>query len=144
MTIKIRHTGLVVSNLERALIFWRDIIGFTVERIANESGPHIDAMMGLKGVDLTTVKMSDQSGAIIELLHFKSHPDEEKWMGQPFSTGFTHIALTVDDIDRQCQKLRDFGVQFPAEPQYSPDGLVRVIYCTAPEGILLELVQVIS
>ena len=129
MTIKIRHTGLVVSNLERALIFWRDIIGFTVER---------------KGVDLTTVKMSDHSGAIIELLHFKSHPDEEKWMGQPFSTGFTHIALTVDDIDRQCQKLRDFGVQFPAEPQYSPDGLVRVIYCTAPEGILLELVQVIS
>ena len=142
MITQIRHTGLVVADLERALGFWRDLLGFKVENQINESGPHIDAMMGLQDVRVTTVKMLAPEGGMIELLHFQSHPDNAEWLGKPYSTGFTHIAMTVRNLDFVFKKLSDAGVIFSAPPQYSPDGTVKVIYCRGPEGVLLELVEI--
>jgi catechol 2,3-dioxygenase-like lactoylglutathione lyase family enzyme len=144
MITQIRHTGLVVADLELALSFWRDLLGFKVQKLLEESGPHIDAMMGLKNAEVKTVKLSSPCGGVLELLNFKSHPDTERWLGKPFSTGFTHIALGVSDLDELFNKLKIFGATFPAKPQYSPDGSVKVIYCTGPEGVLLELVEVIG
>lgn len=144
MIKQIRHTGLVVADLQSALRFWRDLLGFSIDRWMYESGPHIDAMMGLNNVEVTTVKMSAPQGGVIELLQFKSHPDLKRWNGKPYSTGFTHLALGVTNLDECYQKLSDAGCTFPAPPQYSPDGTVKVIYCQGPEGVLLELVEVIS
>ena len=141
MITQIRHTGLVVADLEGALRFWRDLLGFKVEMQMDESGAHIDAMMGLKDVRVTTVKMTAPEGGMIELLHFQSHRDSPAWLGQPYSTGFTHIAMTVGNMDMAYKKLTGAGVVFPAPPQYSPDGAVKVIYCKGPEGVLLELVE---
>jgi catechol 2,3-dioxygenase-like lactoylglutathione lyase family enzyme len=143
MITQIRHTGLVVVDLEGALLFWRDLLGFRVEKHMNESGPHIDAMMGLKNVRVTTVKLVAPEGGMIELLHFQSHIDSSTWQGKPYSTGFTHIAMTVDNLDETYKKLEFAGVSFPAPPQYSPDGMVKVIYCKCPEGVLLELVEIL-
>ena len=143
MIKQIRHTGIVVNDLELVLRFWRDLLGFTIDKQMDESGPHIDAMMGLKNVEVTTVKMSAPQGGVIELLQFKSHPDVTKWNGKPYSTGFTHLALTVISLEECYQKLSRSGCIFPSPPQFSPDGLVKVIYCQGPEGILLELVEVI-
>lgn len=140
----IRHTGLVVADLERALHFWSDVLGFKVVTQMDESGPHIDAMMGLKDVRVTTAKLAAHDGNLIELLHFHSHPDQPRWNGSPYSTGFTHIALTVVDLDKLVSKLTQEGVNFPAKPQFSPDGKVRVIYAQGPEGVLLELVEMIT
>ena len=144
MITQIRHTGLVVANLEAALHFWRDLLGFTVVRQMDESGPHIDAMMGLTDVRLTTSKLTAPEGGMIELLYFHSHPEKPVWTGTPYSTGFTHIAMTVKDIDGLCQKLSAEGVTFFAPPQHSPDGKVKVTYCRGPEGVLLELVEVLQ
>lgn len=143
MITQIRHTGLVVANLELALHFWRDLLGFSVARQMEESGPHIDAMMGLKDVRLTTCKLTAPEGGMIELLYFHSHPDKSRWFGTPYSTGFTHVALTVSCMDDAHAKLVAAGVRFKAEPQYSADGAVKVIYCEAPDGVLLELVEML-
>jgi len=141
MISAIRHTGLVVADLERALHLWCDVLGFKVVKQMHESGPHIDAMMGLRDVRVTTAKLAAPDGNLIELLRFHSHPDQPRWEGTPYSTGFTHIALTVDDLDRLVSQLKHEGFNFPAPPQFSPDGRVRVVYAKSPEGILLELVQ---
>ena len=143
MITQIRHTGLVVADLKGALRFWRDLLGFKVEKQMDESGSHIDAMMGLKDVRVTTVKMTAPEGGMMELLHFQSHPDIPTWLGKPYSTGFTHIAMTVSNLNTTFEKLANAGVVFPAPPQYSPDGAVKVIYCRGPEGVLLELVEVL-
>lgn len=143
MIINIRHTGLVVADLDSALNFWRDLLGFSIDKQMDESGPHIDAMMGLKDVKVTTTKMSAPNGGVIELLHFKSHPDAHVWRGKPYTTGFTHVALSVTNLDECYRKLSDAGCTFPAPPQHSPDGAVKVIYCRGPEGVFLELVEVL-
>jgi catechol 2,3-dioxygenase-like lactoylglutathione lyase family enzyme len=144
MIRSIRHTGLVVADFDRSLKFWCDVLGFRVERQMDESGAHIDAMMGLKDVRVTTAKLAAPDGNLIELLHFHSHPDMPAWKGKAFSTGFTHIALTVDDLDKLILKLSDFDVIFPAPPQRSPDGYAKVIYAQGPEGVLLELVEILA
>lgn len=144
MISAIRHTGLVVADLEQALHFWCDVLGFKVVKLMDESGPHIDAMMGLQGVRVTTAKLAAPDGNLIELLHFHSHPDQSRWNGTPHSTGFTHIALTVQDLDQLVSELSQEGVSFPAPPQRSPDGYAKVIYAKGPEGILLEFVEILK
>jgi catechol 2,3-dioxygenase-like lactoylglutathione lyase family enzyme len=144
MITEIRHTGLVVANLQSALHFWCDVLGFRVVKQMEESGPHIDAMMGLKDVRVTTVKLATPDERMIELLYFQSHPDSPTWVGTPYSTGFTHVAMTVADLDASCEKLKSEGVVFSAPPQLSPDGAVKVTYGKGPEGVLLELVEVLQ
>lgn len=144
MITTIRHTGLVVANLEEALTFWCDLLGFAVAKRMEESGPHIDAMMGLRDVRLTTVKLAAPDGNVIELLHFHSHDDMPTWQGEPYSTGLTHIAMTVEDLDATLAMLRTVGVESVAPPQLSPDGYAKVTYCKGPEGVLLELVEVLA
>lgn len=144
MISAIRHVGLVVADLEKSLKFWCNTMGFVVSRQMEESGPHIDAMMGLKDVRVTTAKLAAPDGNLLELLYFHSHPDKQRWEGRPYSTGFTHIALTVKDLDETLHRLEQFGASIPAKPQISPDGHVKVIYATGPEGVLLELVEIIK
>lgn len=144
MITAIRHAGLVVADLEQSLKFWCDGMGFVVSRQIDESGPHIDAMMGLKEVRVTTAKLAAPDGSLLELLCFHSHPDKPRWLGTPYSTGFTHIALAVEDLDETLRRLKQFGTSIPAKPQFSPDGKVKVIYATGPEGVLLELVEVLK
>ena len=143
MIIAIRHTGLVVRDLEWALHFWCEVLGFKLVKQMDESGPHIDAMMDLREVRVTTAKLAAPDGNLIELLHFHSHPDHPQWNGTPYSTGFTHVALTVVDLDQVILKLSNEGVSFPAPPQLSPDGYAKVIYAKGPEGVLLELVEIL-
>jgi len=140
----IRHVGLVVADLENSLKFWCETMGFVLSRQMEESGPHIDAMMGMTNVKVTTAKLAAPDGNLLELLYFHSHPDKKRWEGNPYSTGFTHVALTVDNLDETCSRLKRVGVTFPAQPNKSPDGSVKVTYATGPEGVLLELVEIIN
>jgi len=140
----VRHIGLVVADLDAAVHFWHDILGLKIERRADECGAHLDAMLGLKDVRVTTIKLSAPDKSIIELLYFDSHPDKPQWDGQPFSTGFTHVALEVDNLDQIWEKLSGLGMTFPAKPQLTPDGYAKVIYGKGPEGVLLELVEVLN
>lgn len=144
MIKSIRHTGLVVSNLDLSLKFWTEIMNFKILKIDEESGEHIDKMIGLNNTNVTTVKLSAPDNNKLELLYFNSHKDEEMWKGEPHSTGFTHIALTVDDINGQIKKIKDSGILFSTIPQNSIDGSVKVAYVKGPENILIELVEEIK
>jgi catechol 2,3-dioxygenase-like lactoylglutathione lyase family enzyme len=141
MSTAIRHVGLVVADLERSLKFWCETMGFVVSRQMEESGPHIDAIMGLKGVRVTTAKLAAPDGNLIELLKFHSHPDRPTWSGTPYSTGFTHIALTVECLDELLPRLIVAGAKVPSPPQVSPDGKVKVLYVKGLDDILIELVE---
>lgn len=144
MTITIRHVGLVVADLNQSLKFWCETMGFVVSLKMDEYGPHIDAMMGLKDVKVTTAKLVDPDGNLLELLYFHSHPDKVMCKVKPYSTGLTHIAFTVTNLDETIRRLKLAGGSAPSQPQLSPDGQVRVTYAAAPEGVILELVEVSS
>ena len=138
----IRHTGIVVADLEASLHFYRDLLGFQIAKQMEEAGDYIDNISSLRHVKVTTVKMTSPFGQMIELLKYHSHPAEQKTR-EICEIGISHIAFTVDDLDIEYENLKNKGVQFNSPPQLSPDGYAKVTFCRAPEGTLIELVEVL-
>jgi len=146
MITQIRHAGITVQNLDKCLSFFVDLLGFEVMKKMDESGSYIDAMHNLNDVKVTTVKIKAPDGNLIELLKFNSHKVEhdESWNGKIYSTGLTHLAFTVEDLEKTYEVLTKKGVHFNAPPQHSPDGYAKVTFCRGPENLFLELVEVIK
>lgn len=145
MTIALRHFGIVVQDLERALDFYGGLLELKVIRRMDEHGPFVDGILGQKAVRVTTVKMGGSTGeTLLELLKFQSPEVMEQSNGRGlFSIGPTHLALTVSDLDALSERLRAAGIRFISAPQVSADGLAKVCFCSDPEGTPIELVQLL-
>ena len=138
----IRHTGIVVTNLEASLHFYRDLLGFQITKQMEEAGDYIDNISSLRNIKVTTVKMTSPTGQMIELLKYHSHPAEQRTR-EICEIGISHIAFTVDNLDIEYKRLKDKEIKFNSPPQLSPDGYAKVTFCRAPEGTLIELVEVL-
>ena len=79
---------------------------------------------------------------MIELLQFYSHQREQKTRNIN-DVGIAHIAFKVEDLNAGYNSLMDEGVSFNSPQQLSTDGCAKVAFCRAPEGTLIELVEVI-
>ena len=133
--------GIVVNDLEKTRDFWINILGFKLHIEAKEESPYIDELLAIKEPMLTTVKLIDSKGFIIELLKFENYRVEDSWSGDLKTTGLTHIALTVDNLDELVEILRKLDYQTLSEIKTSPNKKVKVVFVRGPEGIMLELVQ---
>jgi catechol 2,3-dioxygenase-like lactoylglutathione lyase family enzyme len=133
--------GIVVNDLEKTRDFWINTLGFKLHIEAKEQSPYIDELLTIKDPALTTVKLIDSKGFIIELLKFENYQVENSWSGDLKTTGLTHIALTVDNLDELVAILRKLDYQTLSEIKTSPNKKVKVVFVRGPEGIMLELVQ---
>ena len=139
--IEVRHIGIVVTNIEKSLKFYRDLLGLKIERSMNESGEYIDNMLGFENVHVKTVKMSASTGnTLVELLEF-IQPVGSNMIRKVNDLGTSHPAFTVSDIDETYLRLKQSGVKFNAPPQLSPDGFAKVTFCKGPENFFIELVE---
>ena len=139
----IRHTGIVVNDMEKALHFYRDTLGLKIKRKMNETGEYIDNLSALEGVRVKTIKMAADDGNLIELLYYESHP-REPVARDICDAGYSHISFTVDNLDHEYDRLEIMGIEFSCAPQISPDGKARVAFCRDPEGNYIELVEEIA
>ena len=137
----VRHTGIVVNEIENAIKFWVNLLGFKVIIDQIEEGEFIDKLLGLKNVSVRTVKLAAQDGSLVELLHFISHKSLPTWDGNPYKTGLTHIAFNVADISNVVSILEQNGYSQVNRYQKSLSGKVLVCYVKGFEGLLLELVE---
>jgi catechol 2,3-dioxygenase-like lactoylglutathione lyase family enzyme len=131
----------VVNDLEKTRDFWINTLGFKLHIEAKEESPYIDELLAIKDPRLTTVKLIDSKGFIIELLKFENYKVENSWSGDLRTTGLTHIALTVHNLDKLVDILRKLDYQTISEIKTSPNKKVKVVFVRGPEGIMLELVQ---
>ena len=139
----IRHIGIVVTDLEQSLQFYRDALGFKVLKKADESGTCIDNFLNIQNTNVTTVKMIDPNNHILELLYFNSHPElsDTNKFRRLTEIGCSHFALTVNDLDTLYSTLKEQGIEFNHPPQVSDDGNVKVAFCRDPDGTFIEMVE---
>lgn len=141
MIKSIRHTGIVVRDLERASNFYR-AIGFIDSNKAIEEGNFIDQVTGLKHTKLEWVKLEAPDGCLLELLHYHSHLESKEVTNQKSNKlGCSHLAFTVDDTKSACDKIRKAGGTVASLPATAPNGKAKVVYCHDPEGVLMEIVE---
>lgn len=141
---EVRHTGIAVTDMERALVFYRDLLGLKVVKDFREEGDYIDSISGLSGVRVWMVKLTAADGSMVELLQYLSHPRKSPDNPQICNIGCSHVAFTVDDISKEYARLLKGGVRFNCPPQISPDGYARVTFCHDPDGTSIELVEVLD
>ena len=141
--MKLRHIGITVTNMEKSLKLYRDYFGFKVVWDELERGEFIDNLSAEKDVRVRTVKMKDESGGMIELLYYYSHPENnaENLTNKIMKIGCSHFALTVDDLDKVYGELKDMVLKFNCKPKISPDGNAKVCFCRDSDGTLIELVE---
>src|SRR5512143_3008002 len=92
------HTGITVSNLERSLAFWRDVLGFEFSHTAHQKGEFAEQITGVQGAELKLAVLKTPGGHKIELLEYLGPADRKRANLRPCDLGFVHVALVVEDL----------------------------------------------
>ena len=139
----VRHVGIVVSDMEKSLKFYRDLLGLKVKSLEDEEGEFLDNMLAHENVKNKVAKLYTKNGnALIELIDSRSYANKKD--RDFFTIGASHFAFTVDDLEKTYDYLVKNGVKFTAPPQQTPDRLAKVTFCEDPDGTPIELVEVIN
>ena len=140
----IRHVGIVVQDIQKSINFWRDHFDFSILLDQIEEGPFIEHLLNIPKVKIRTVKMNGQDNSLIELLYFFEKQDIAQWQGTLTSTGLTHLALNINNLNEKIKKLQAHGFKLINQPRKSENGSVLVAFVEGPEGLLIELVEQIA
>ena len=139
------HTGISVSNLERSLAFWRDILGFEFSHNTHQKGEIAEQITGLKGAELKLAVVKAPGGHKIELLEYLAPADRKKDNAlRPCDVGHVHVALTVENLDSLLERIAASGWKAAGKPQSltsGPNAGKRVIYVRDPDGTTIEFMQ---
>jgi len=126
--LSLDHIAITVQDMERAVTFYRDLLGFEVlgQLLLNEG---------------TFKLVYLQAGAArIELFAFTEEGRRDDTPDRNEDLGFKHVAFTVDDVDAVARRLKAHDVPFTVEPVDAPGG-VRLAFFRDPDGNLLEIVD---
>ena len=139
----IRHTGITVSNLEQSLHFYCDLLDLRVVKEANEGGEYISKLCSLPEdrANIKTVKLALDDTIVLELIWYEYYHDVLNVKCDIHFTRTCHMAFQVEDVESEYRRLSNAGVEFLSEPQTSPDGYARVVFCKDPDGVFVELVE---
>ena len=137
----IRHVGIVVQDIQKSINFWRDHFDFSIYLDQIEEGEFIEHLLNIPNVKVRTVKMKGQDNSLIELLYFFEKQDIDQWGGNLTSTGLTHLAVNINNLNEKIKKLQSHGFELINQPRKSENGSVLVAFIKGPEGILIELVE---
>jgi catechol 2,3-dioxygenase-like lactoylglutathione lyase family enzyme len=138
------HTGITVSNLERSLEFWRDMLGFELSHTAHQTGELARGITGVAGAEIKLAVLRAPGGHKIELLEYLAPPDRKRLALKPCDVGSVHVALLVDDLDAVLESIAASGWKAAGEPQTlktGPNAGKRVVYVRDPDGTTIELMQ---
>ncbi|MDQ2868614.1 MAG: VOC family protein [Verrucomicrobiota bacterium] len=136
------HTGFTVSDLERSLAFWRDVLGFEFSHRAHQTGALAEKITGVKGAEIVLAVLR-APGHKIELLQYLA-PSARRISAQPCDPGFAHIALSVDNLDAVLERIASSGWKTAGAPQtltVGPNAGKRVVYVRDPDGTTIEFMQ---
>ena len=101
------HTGITVSNLERSLAFWRDVLGFELSHTAHQKGELAQEITGVKGAEIRLAVLKTPGGHKIELLEYLAPADRQRGNLRPCDIGSVHVALLVEDLRVYDLQARD-------------------------------------
>ena len=146
----IDHINIVVSDLEKSVGFYTELLGFRESKRAHLEGDWIESIVGLKGVVADVAFIVAPAGEPrIELLCYKT-PTGEAVPANSFANtvGLRHIAFRVDDIHAAADRLRNAGVRLLGDPVVVPETVVThdaghkmLCYFHDPNGVLLEITE---
>ena len=140
----IHHTAISTGDIDRLLKFYRDLLGFEVVSDSRwPAGVRVaDEITGLKGSAARMIMLRIGEGNLedhIELFQFSSPKPKPSDPNRPVCDhGYTHICLSVTNVDAEYERLKAGGMKFHCPPK-SMGGNDKVTYGRDPDGNVIEL-----
>lgn len=129
ITFRIRHTMMLVSDLDRSIDFYTRLFGMDVQRL--RSAPERNERVAYVGYG------SDDDSHALELIQIGASGEHSKmapWAG--------HVAIFVSDLYKLCETLKAEGVTFTQEPgPVRPGTKDLVAFIKDRDGYSLELTE---
>lgn len=149
MILNTFHFSFTVSDIDRSVAFYADVLGMKSLGIHTHDQPYTSVQVGFPNTVLRAARLTiegippSRSGHVLGLIEYVSP------RGEPTDTttnrpGSAHMAFEVDDLRAMVEKLKHQGVHFKSEPVEITAGPNKggiTIYFYDPDGITLELVQ---
>lgn len=132
----IDHVGLAVANLDEAITFHTEVLGWTVlHRETNEEQGVEEAMLG-------TGEQSPAQAQIQLLAPLRPDSAIGKFLERS-GPGLQQMAYRVTDIDAVSATLRDRGVRllYDQPRRGTADSRINFVHPKDAGGVLLELVE---
>jgi catechol 2,3-dioxygenase-like lactoylglutathione lyase family enzyme len=140
----LHHTGLTVRDLDRAVAFYRDVLGMEVLFEQEKQGGYVAEIVGYPGAHVRMAHLVFPGDAQrIELFQYVDPPSRGN-AGEPRDVGITHVCLRVDDVDAVYERMVAAGASPLSAPVLVDTGANaggRGVYVRDPDGILVELFQ---
>jgi catechol 2,3-dioxygenase-like lactoylglutathione lyase family enzyme len=126
--MKISLTSVLVDDQEKALAFYTDVLGFEKKN---------DVPLG-EHRWLTVVAPEDPDGVEL-LLEPDEHPAAKPFKAALVEDGIPFTAFSVEDVEREYERLRSLGVHFSQQPTAMGPVTTAVLDDTC--GNLIQIAQ---
>ncbi|MEA3319271.1 MAG: VOC family protein [Bacillota bacterium] len=126
MAIKrLEHVGIMVKDIQTSIEFYTNVVGFSLKgQIDHPNGEIKLAFLGFNESEETELEL------------IQGYNDN-----LPVEGKVHHIALTVDDVEAEHDRLKSLGVTFiEQEITTLPNG-ARYIFFAGPDGEWIELFE---
>lgn len=144
---KIESVGFTVSDIDRAIEFYRGVLTFKVESDTEIHGREYELLTGVFGARsrIVRLRLGDEVIELTEFLTPRGRPippdsrSNDLW--------FQHVAIIVSDMDKAYSLLRANKVEHASTgPQTLPDYIkpaagIRAFYFKDPDGHVLEVLE---
>jgi lactoylglutathione lyase len=138
------HAGISVSDMDVALLFYRDGLGLKVHFDRRLDANYLRDVLALEFSAMRAVYLTLPGGGFIELLEY--HGTERlPAASRPSDYGAGHVCLYVDDIDAMTARLRSHGGRSRScgavDITSGPNAGARSVYVHDPDGYCVELFE---
>lgn len=147
--IRIDHVNIVVSDMERSVRFYQELLGLRRGFETTLEGEWVERVTGLPGARAHCVFMeTDDPTVRLELLQYLSPAGESIEVNRrPNTGGLRHLAFNLDSgatLNAVLERLKRAGIEVVSEPVVVPFkvgslGRKRLCYFYDPDGTVLEL-----
>ena len=142
--VAFNHFNVTVSDMDRSLVFWRDMLGLELLGRGIVEYSHLDEIVGLDNTRIEWAELALPGGGMIEVFRYH-RPVGRAVRPRIPDPGCTHVCLEVRELDQLVERLRAAGVNTRSRRAVRiPFGDwkdVKSIYVEDPDGITVELIE---
>jgi lactoylglutathione lyase len=143
------HFSFTVSDLDRAVAFYRDLLGLELVHIQEQDNAYTRRLVGFPDAALRVAQLAvpGQPRGIsthdLELVEYV-RPEGVRREGRINDPGAAHLAFTITDAWAAYERLTGAAVRFVSSPNAITAGVNvggYACYFYDPDEIMLELLQ---
>lgn len=142
MITSFNHTSFTVLDMDRALRFWTEAMGFEARSVSPRTGNWQAKVTGVSGAELLVAHLYGH-GTHLELIQYMAGKASGGRI-DPNMPCAAHVCFDVTDIDDTWARLISAGASPQGEIALVDTGPVKGLragYLRDPSGIIIELVE---